>query len=166
MGGSSDVMARFLVIAFFAVVGIGVYTFMINTDLEAARDQLATTTKDRDTWKTRLTQYGSESQADAANLQQCQAKVTDLQSQIDAVHGALARRPDLSNEVRSLLEQMVGRRRADAAEGRRPATRAGSDRTGQDGGQNGQNGDGCELDFHSAPFCVSSIEPGQSGAPA
>ena len=85
MGGSSDVMARFLVIAFFAVVGIGVYTFMINTDLEAARDQLATTTKDRDTWKTRLTQYGSESQADAANLQQCQAKVTDLQSQIDAL---------------------------------------------------------------------------------
>jgi Tfp pilus assembly protein PilO len=85
MGGSSDVMARFLVIAFFAVVGMGVYAFMINTDLEGARDQLATTTKDRDTWKTRLTQYGSESQADAANLQMCQGKVTDLQAQIDAL---------------------------------------------------------------------------------
>ena len=86
MGGSASVMARFLVIAFFVVVGMGVYTFMINTDLEGAKDRLATATKDRDTWKTRVTQYGSESQTDASNLQMCQAKVTDLQAQIEALN--------------------------------------------------------------------------------
>ena len=85
MGGSADVMARFLVIAFFAVVGMGVYAFMISTDLEGAKDRLASASKDRDTYKTRLTQYQSDSQADASNLQMCQGKVSDLQAQIDAL---------------------------------------------------------------------------------
>jgi Tfp pilus assembly protein PilO len=86
MGGSAGVMARFLVIAFFAVVGMGVWTFMINTDLEAARDSLASTQKDNETWKTRLSQYQSEGQSDATNLQQCQGKVQDLQSQMEALN--------------------------------------------------------------------------------
>jgi hypothetical protein len=88
MGGSAGVMARFLVIAFFAIVGLGVWTFMINTDLEAARDTLANTQKDRDTWKTRLSQYQSESQTVASNLQQCQGQVQDLQSQMEALKPA------------------------------------------------------------------------------
>jgi septal ring factor EnvC (AmiA/AmiB activator) len=84
MSGSASVMARFLALAFFIVVAMGIYTFMVKTDLQAAQAKIAAVEKDRDGWKTRLNQYQDAGKTDKANFEQCTTQVKDLQAQLEA----------------------------------------------------------------------------------
>ena len=84
MSGSTGVLARFLALAFFVIVGIGIYAFIVQTDLQAAQEKVRTIEEERDLWKTRFNQYQEEGQATTANLEQCTAQVNDLQAQIEA----------------------------------------------------------------------------------
>ena len=90
MSGSAGLMARLLVVAFFAVVGMGIYTFTMKTDLDQAKADAASVASDRDTWKTRFNQYQSESKTVQSNLDQCNSAKTDLQTQLDALNAAAA----------------------------------------------------------------------------
>ena len=92
MSGSASVMARLLAVAFFIVVGMGVYTFNMKTNLDAATQQLEDVSKDRDTWKTRLTQFQSQNTTTKADLDSCNGKVTDLQAQVDAFNAAATKK--------------------------------------------------------------------------
>ena len=86
-------MARVLVVAFFVLVGMGIYLFTVNQKLEAAQIQVETVSKDRDAWKTRMTQYQTEGKTVAANLEQCTSQKADLQTQLDTINAASAKRP-------------------------------------------------------------------------
>ena len=86
-------MARVLVVAFFVLVGMGIYLFTVNQKLEAAQIQVETITKDRDAWKTRMTQYQSEGKTVQANLDQCTTQKADLQTQLDTMTAAAAKKP-------------------------------------------------------------------------
>ncbi len=81
---SSNSTAGLLAIAFFAILGAGFYAYSLNTDLNAAEVQLTNLKKDRDTWKLRLEQFQSQGKDDALVLQSCQAKVADLEAQVEA----------------------------------------------------------------------------------
>lgn len=83
-------MARILVVAFFILVGMGIYTFTVKSDLEAAQIKTEEVTKDRDAWKTRMTQYQSEGKTVATNLEQCTSQKADLQTQLDTINAAAA----------------------------------------------------------------------------
>jgi septal ring factor EnvC (AmiA/AmiB activator) len=83
-------LARLLVVAFFAVVGMGIYTFTVKTDLDQAKADAATIAQDRDTWKTRFNQYQSESKGVQAKLDQCTSQTSDLQAQLDTLNAAAA----------------------------------------------------------------------------
>ena len=83
-------MARVLVVAFFVLVGMGIYLFTVNQKLEAAQISVETITKDRDAWKTRMTQYQSEGKTVQANLDQCTTQKADLQTQLDTIAAAAA----------------------------------------------------------------------------
>lgn len=83
-------MARVLVVAFFVLVGMGIYLFTVNQKLEAAGIQVETITKDRDAWKTRMTQYQSEGKTVQANLDSCTTQKADLQTQLDTIAAAAA----------------------------------------------------------------------------
>lgn len=85
-------MARVLVVAFFILVGMGIYLFTVNQKLETAQAQVETVTKDRDQWKTRMTQYQSEGKAQKADLDQCNTQKADLQTQLDTVNAAMAKK--------------------------------------------------------------------------
>lgn len=91
MSGGISLAARLLALAFFLIVGAGVYAMMLRSNLQAAEVQLANLAKDRDLYKLRAEQYVSQTRDDARSLQQCQAQVTDLQAQVEAA--AAARRP-------------------------------------------------------------------------
>ena len=86
-------MARVLVVAFFVLVGMGIYLFTVNQKLEAAQIQVETVSKDRDAWKTRMTQYQTEGKTVVANLEQCTSQKADLQTQLDTINAASAKRP-------------------------------------------------------------------------
>ncbi len=90
MSGSSGVLARFLVLAFFVVAAMGVYTFIVKTDLQAAQGKIEEVGKERDLWKTRFNQYQAEGKTTTASLEQCTAQVKDLQAQMEA---AAAKKP-------------------------------------------------------------------------
>lgn len=85
-------MARVLVVAFFILVGMGIYLFTVNQKLEAAQARVEEITKDRDAWKTRMTQYQSEGKTMKADLDQCTTEKTDLQTQLDAATAAMAKK--------------------------------------------------------------------------
>lgn len=85
-------MARVLVVAFFILVGMGIYLFTVNQKLEAAQIQVESITKDRDQWKTRMTQYQSEGKAQKSELDQCTTAKTDLQTQLDTINAAMAKK--------------------------------------------------------------------------
>jgi chromosome segregation ATPase len=85
-------MARVLVVAFFILVGMGIYLFTVNQKLEAAQIQVESITKDRDQWKTRMTQYQSEGKAQKTELDQCNTAKTDLQTQLDTFNAAMAKK--------------------------------------------------------------------------
>jgi cell division protein FtsB len=84
MGGTAGVMGRFLVLAFFVVVGMGVYTFMVKTDLQAAQMKIATVEADRDKWQKSATQYVSANKDNTAKVAALEAQVKDLQAQLEA----------------------------------------------------------------------------------
>ncbi|MGE4064277.1 MAG: hypothetical protein AB7E79_12995 [Rhodospirillaceae bacterium] len=84
MGGTS-LAARFLVLAFFVVVGAGLYAGILKSNLSAAEVQLNTIAKDRDLYKTRLEQYAAQTKADAQAIADLQAQVADLTSQMEAM---------------------------------------------------------------------------------
>ncbi len=84
MGGSAGIMARFLALAFLVVVGMAVYVFMVRTDLDAATAKISTVEADRDRWQKSAAAAQSTSKNDAAELSQCKAQVTDLQTQLEA----------------------------------------------------------------------------------
>ncbi len=85
-------MARVLVVAFFILVGMGIYLFTVNQKLEAASMKVEEVTKDRDQWKTRMTQYQSEGKAQKAELDQCTTQKADLQTQLDTINAAMAKK--------------------------------------------------------------------------
>ena len=69
---------------------MGIYLFTMSQKLEAAQMSVEAITKDRDAWKTRMTQYQSEGKTVAANLEQCTTQKADLQTQIDTINAAAA----------------------------------------------------------------------------
>ena len=86
-------MVRFVALAIMLAIGAGVYGFIQQSNVAAAQMKLDATEKELQTWKTRLTQYQSESKAEKANLEQCNAKVTEIQTALDAANAAMAKRP-------------------------------------------------------------------------
>ena len=83
--GGSGLAARFLVLAFFVLVGAGVYAGVLKSNLSAAEVQLNTIAKDRDLYKVRLEQYAAQTKADARAIENLQAEVADLSAQIEAL---------------------------------------------------------------------------------
>lgn len=83
MGGSS-LAARFLVLAFFVIVGAGLYAVTLKSNLGAAEVQLNTLAKDRDLYKVRLEQYAAQSKEDAQTIASLQGQVADLTAQLEA----------------------------------------------------------------------------------
>ena len=84
MSGSASLMARFLALAFFIVVAMGIYTFMVKTDLQAAQARIGTVEKDLNTYKERTKQYQADSKGKGDELATCQAQTKDLQTQLEA----------------------------------------------------------------------------------
>jgi hypothetical protein len=91
MGGNS-VAVRFLALAFFVIVGAGVYSTVLKSDLSAAEVQLNTIAKDRDLYKVRLEQYAAQSKDDSRAIAQLQAQVADLTAQLEAMRAKPAGR--------------------------------------------------------------------------
>ena len=91
MGGNS-VAVRFLALAFFVIVGAGVYSTVLKSDLSAAEVQLNNIAKDRDLYKVRLEQYASQSKDDSRAIAQLQAQVADLTAQLEAMRAKPAGR--------------------------------------------------------------------------
>jgi NADH dehydrogenase FAD-containing subunit len=83
--GGSNLAARFLVLAFFVVVGAGFYAVALKSNLSAAEVQLNTIAKDRDLYKTRLEQYASQSKSDSQAIANLQAQVADLSAQLESM---------------------------------------------------------------------------------
>jgi hypothetical protein len=91
MAGNS-VAVRFLALAFFVIVGAGVYSTVLKSDLSAAEVQLNTIAKDRDLYKVRLEQYAAQSKDDSRAIAQLQAQVADLTAQLEAMRAKPAGR--------------------------------------------------------------------------
>ena len=58
--------------------------------VEAAQIKVEEVAKDRDAWKTRMTQYQSEGKTVVSNLEQCNTQKADLQTQLDTINAAAA----------------------------------------------------------------------------
>ncbi len=86
-------MVRFVALAIMLAIGAGVYAFIQKSNVAAAQMQIAATTKELETWKTRLNQYQAEGKTVASNLEQCTAKVTEIQTALDTAVAAMAKRP-------------------------------------------------------------------------
>jgi hypothetical protein len=91
MAGNS-VAVRFLALAFFVIVGAGVYSTVLKSDLSAAEVQLNTIAKDRDLYKVRLEQYAAQNKDDSRAIAQLQAQVADLTAQLEAMRAKPAGR--------------------------------------------------------------------------
>lgn len=84
MGGGVSLAARLLALAFFVIIGAGLYAMVLKSDLNAAEVQLSNMAKDRDLYRLRVEQYASQSKDDSQALSNCQAQVTDLTAQMEA----------------------------------------------------------------------------------
>jgi Tfp pilus assembly protein PilE len=84
MGGSAGLMARFLALGVIIVLGMAVYVHMVRSDLEAAQAKISTVEQDRDRWQKSANTAMASSKNDAADLSQCRAQMTDLQTQLEA----------------------------------------------------------------------------------
>lgn len=81
--GGAGAAARLLALAFFVIVGAGLYAVVLKSDLNAAEVQLNNIAKDRDLYKVRLEQYASQNKNDTQALANCQAQVADLTAQME-----------------------------------------------------------------------------------
>ncbi len=81
--------AQLLALAFFMIVGLGVYIYMLNSDIQATRHSIAAVEKDRNSWKSRFDEAEAKTETAAASLTQCTAQVQELQSRIEASAPAL-----------------------------------------------------------------------------
>ena len=81
--GGTNLAARFLVLAFFVVVGAGLYAVTLKSDLSAAEVQLNTIAKDRDLYRTRLEQFAAQGKEDTQAIANLQAQVADLSAQLE-----------------------------------------------------------------------------------
>jgi type II secretory pathway component PulJ len=54
MSSAATVMARFLALAFFLVIALGIYVFVQNSDLQAAEQQVAQARQARDDLQLRI----------------------------------------------------------------------------------------------------------------
>ncbi len=85
MGGSAGIAARLLAIAVLVVIAMGVYVFMVKTDLQAAQAKIATVELDRDAMKKKVDTSVMAAKSSDSTLSQCKSQVTDLQAQLDAM---------------------------------------------------------------------------------
>jgi hypothetical protein len=92
MGGGVSLAARLLALAFFVVVGAGLYAVVLQSDLKAAEMQLNNIAKDRDLYRTRAEHYASQGKDGAQALANCQAQVTDLTGQLEQIAAKGGRR--------------------------------------------------------------------------
>ncbi len=86
-------MVRFVALAIMLAIGAGVYGFIQQSNVAAAQMKIVATERELQTWKTRLAQYQEEGKTVAGNLEQCSAKVTEVQTELGAANAALAKRP-------------------------------------------------------------------------
>ncbi len=84
MDSKTRTLAQVIAVAFFVVVGIGVYAYTLHSDLEATRHSITAVEKDRNSWKSQFDEAQAKGVSATASLEQCTAQVQDLQSQIEA----------------------------------------------------------------------------------
>ncbi len=80
---SSSAVARVFALAFLIALGAGIYAFMQKSAADTAHLRLVEVEKELATYKTRTTQYLDLSKTAAASLEQCNVKVTELQTALD-----------------------------------------------------------------------------------
>jgi uncharacterized protein HemX len=90
---SSSAVARVFALAFLIAIGAGVYAFTQKSAVAAIQLKVDATEKELALWKTRTTQYQEAAKTSAASLDQCNAKVSELQTAVDEAAAAAAKRP-------------------------------------------------------------------------
>ena len=82
MSDSTRIMSRLLALAFFIVVGLGIYAYSAWSHLQTTRSSLVALQLDRDSWKTKFNDEQKDSTAQKTSLNQCTAQIQDLQAQV------------------------------------------------------------------------------------
>ncbi len=83
-------MVRFVALAVLLAIGAGVYAFIQTSNVTAIQMQLNATTAELEKWKTSTSQYQAASKEATANLDTCNAKVTEITTERDAAVAAMA----------------------------------------------------------------------------
>ena len=83
-------MVRFVALAVLLALGAGVYAFIQKSNVNAIQIQLNATTQELEKWKTSTSQYLATSKEATSNLDQCNARVTEITTQLDAANAAMA----------------------------------------------------------------------------
>lgn len=81
-------MVRFVALAVLLALAAGVYGFIQHSNVVAAQMQIASVEREMATWKERANQYQSTTKTATADLDQCKAQVTEIQTALDAALAA------------------------------------------------------------------------------
>jgi hypothetical protein len=73
MSSAATVMSRILALAFFLVIGLAIFAFVQNSDLQAAQQVAANASRARDDMQLRVNALEKELAGVRQNLQACQA---------------------------------------------------------------------------------------------
>ncbi len=73
-----------MAIAFLAVVGMGIYTYMAASDLAKAKADIAAVAKNRDDFKARLEDVGRKTAAATLALDTCNTQLKEATAKIEA----------------------------------------------------------------------------------
>ncbi len=81
-------MVRFVALAVLLALAAGVYAFIQKGEVSAAKMQIEATNAELAQWKTSANQYQQTSKTATSDLDACNAKVTEVQTALDAALAA------------------------------------------------------------------------------
>jgi len=79
MYGKTRVLAQLLTVATLLLVGTGLYTFSLESRLEATLESIMAVEQDRNAWKSKAEQAEGSIEAAAISLDQCTARIGAFQ---------------------------------------------------------------------------------------
>jgi multidrug resistance efflux pump len=82
----------FMGVAFIAVLGLAIYSYMLREDLAKAKAAVVAVEQNRDSFKQKLDDLGKTNAARGAALDTCNAQLKDAQAQLEAASKKPARR--------------------------------------------------------------------------
>lgn len=92
MSNANGIVRFCLFAAVIGLIGLGVYANTLRTKLAQREASIASLTVERDSWKSKFEMNEKKVADSATALQQEQAKVRDLETQLDAAKKPPARR--------------------------------------------------------------------------